>query len=211
MTKEENQFDKDIKKFVKWSHKLGEYNLTKCSSGNLSHRINDEIILVSQSRSWLSELRKKNVVALNVKTGEIIQGENPTGELPLHLAVLRQKSNVRTVLHIQSEAATSIACRGLTEFDYNVIIEVPIYIGEVKHLPYMQPGSQELADAVAHAIETANVIQLSNHGQIIIGNSYREVIQRAVFFELACSIILKNSSKNTFLSEEQIRLLKGYR
>ncbi|HLO91790.1 MAG TPA: class II aldolase/adducin family protein [Lentimicrobium sp.] len=205
------QYHREIERFVKWSHKASDFNLINCSSGNLSHKIQNDIVLVSQSKKWLGELKKKNVVILELITGKIIHGQTPTGELPMHLSVLRENPSINTVFHFQSPSATTLSCRMDHNIDYNVIIEVPIYLGEVKHLPYLQPGSIELANAVLEATKTAHVIQLSNHGQIITGSNYREVIQRAVFFELACSIILNNDFKNSILTPFQIESLKGYR
>ncbi len=200
-----------IKEFVKWAHKAGKYDLVKCSSGNLSCKIDDGTFLVSESRSWLSNIKKNQVVQVKVKDGIVIKGNKPTGELPLHLAIMRQNEGVRAILHCQSPFATTIACLSDHDIDYNVIIEVPIYIGNIKHIPYLKPGSQDLADAVALASESANIIQMQNHGQVVIGNSLEDVVQKAVFFEFACNIMLNSKFNCTVLKSEQINLLKGYR
>lgn len=156
-------------------------------------------------------MKKKNVVLVELSTGNILQGKNPTGEFPLHRAVLHANPEVNVVLHCQSPAATALGCTNNVWLDYDVIIEVPIYIGKVEHLPYLKPGSEELANAVAAASRSAGVIQLSNHGQVITGKNYRDVIQKAVFFELACSIIIKNNFNPSSLLHDQISELKGYR
>ncbi len=205
------EIEDEYRKFAKWANKIGKSGLVQCSSGNLSYRLSEDTILVSESRRWLVNLKQDQVVKVNLKDGAVIEGEKPTGELPLHLSILRQNTNINTVLHCQSPAATALACRKSSDIDYNVIIEIPIYIGHIAHLPFIMPGSQELADAVASASVNSSVMQLQNHGQIITGIDYRDVYQKAVFFELACSIIISNGINSQSLTPEQCKALMGYR
>lgn len=199
------------KKFAYWARKVGKYDLSRCSSGNLSHRLNDDTLLVSESRSWLSNLRANQVTLVNLLDKSIIDGNKPSGELPLHLAIMNNRKAVKTILHCQSPSATTLACQNNHDIDYNVIIEVPIYIGKIKQVPFIIPGSQALADAVANASLDADIIQMTNHGQVIIGDDYDEVIQKAVFFELACNIILNSRLNYISLNSQNINELKNYR
>jgi ribulose-5-phosphate 4-epimerase/fuculose-1-phosphate aldolase len=52
------------------------------------------------------------------------------------------------------------------------------------------PATEALADAVGRALADPEVtiVQMRNHGQVIVGASGREVIRRGVFFELACAM-----------------------
>lgn len=204
-------YAKQIEKFVKWARRAGEKGLLNCSSGNFSHKFSEELLLVSQSRSWLGNLKKSQVTILNLTDGSVIKGGHPTGELPLHLAIYKINKDITTVLHCQSPAATALACRQSKDIDYNIIIEVPIYIGNVIHLPYLMPGSEELGNAVGEASLKASIIQLQNHGQVIIGKNFKETLQKAVFFELTCQIIIMNGLGSVTLNNEQIESLKNYR
>ncbi len=199
---ESNQFSE----FVFWAREAGRYGLVKCSSGNLSQRSADQQVLISASGSWLPVIDAAEVAVMDAG-GEYAAGQpKPSGEYRLHLGILKARKEVNTVLHFQSPYATALACRK-TPPDYNVIIEIPIYIGKIVTLPFIQPGSPELAEAVARAAETAGLIQLSNHGQVVYGRDYKEVIQKAVFFELACSVIVNAGVDVQFLSvEEQLKL-----
>lgn len=198
-----------LKEFRDTARAVGKYGIATCSSGNLSHLTSTGEILVSQSKSWLSDLKYNQIVVLN-ENHEIIKGEKPTGELPLHLAIYRENKTINTVLHCQSPYATTLACMNQIDIDYNAIIEVPIYIGKVATVPFIMPGSVELADAVSKESTKACVIQLSNHGQVICGKSYRDVLQKAVFFELACKIIIGTDLKHKPLTQEHIIQLQDY-
>ena len=47
-----------IEEFVKQAHRVGDAGLTVCSSGNLSWRVGDEV-LVSGTGSWVPSLTQK--------------------------------------------------------------------------------------------------------------------------------------------------------
>lgn len=195
-----------ISEFVFWAAEAGKYGLVKCSSGNLSQRIAGQQVLISATGSWLPAINAAEVVLIDT-AGNYADGQpKPSGEYRLHLGILNTRKEVNTVLHFQSPYATALACRKHPP-DYNVIIEVPVYIGNVVTLPFIQPGSQELAAAVARAAETADLIQLSNHGQVVCGRDYKEVMQKAVFFELACSVIINAGNDLHHIPvEEQLKL-----
>ena len=195
-----------ISEFVFWAAEAGKYGLVKCSSGNLSQRIAGQQVLISATGSWLPAINAAEVVLIDT-AGNYADGQpKPSGEYRLHLGILNTRKEVNTVLHFQSPYATALACRRHPP-DYNVIIEVPVYIGNVVTLPFIQPGSQELAAAVARAAETADLIQLSNHGQVVCGRDYKEVMQKAVFFELACSVIINAGNDLHHIPvEEQLKL-----
>ena len=98
------------------------------------------------------------------------------------------------VLHFQSPFATTLACRRPEAINFHVIAEVPYYIGELAIVPFLDPGSPMLAEAVTAALEKRNMAILRNHGLVTVGASYEEAIQRAVFFELACRVIVQGGA-----------------
>ncbi|MBU4212433.1 MAG: class II aldolase/adducin family protein, partial [Verrucomicrobia bacterium] len=51
------------------------------------------------------------------------------------------------------------------------------------------PGSKALAEAVALVMQTHDLVQLRNHGQVTVGKDFRQVIQNAAYFEMACEIL----------------------
>ena len=71
-------------------------------------------------------------------------------------------------------------------------------------IPYLPPGSPELAEAVTAAIKEHDLAILRNHGQVTVGKNFNEVIEKAAYFELACKIILKAGSDVQLLSREAV-------
>ncbi|MFV0391210.1 MAG: class II aldolase/adducin family protein [Paludibacteraceae bacterium] len=201
-----------IAEFIKQARRVGTERLQLCSSGNLSWRIDKDRALVSGTGSWLPRLTDGNVVLCRISDGQRIDGPKPSMESTFHLGVLRERKDMNVVLHFQSEYATVISCMKDKPANFNVVAEVPAYCGsEIAVLPYYRPGSPELANAVTEALKSHDTALLSKHGQVVCGKDFDDAFQKAVFFELACSIIVKAGKGNYLtLTEEEILDLEVY-
>lgn len=82
-----------IEEFLRQAHRVGDAGLTVCSSGNLSWRVGDEV-LVSGTGSWVPSLTKDKVAVCRLETGEILNGVKPSMESVFHLGVLRERPDV---------------------------------------------------------------------------------------------------------------------
>lgn len=199
-----------IEKFLQQAHRVGNAALTICSSGNLSCRIGDEA-LVSGTGSWVPSLQKEKVSVCNVATGEVLNGVKPSMESGFHLGILRERPDVDVVLHFQSPFATAVACMEETPKNFNVTAEIPCHVGsDIPVIPYYRPGSPELAKAVIEALKDHNSALLLKHGQVVCGKTFDEVFERAMFFEMACRIIVQTQGRYTVLTPEEIEDLEVY-
>ncbi len=201
-----------IERFIEAAHRVGQERLQLCSSGNLSWRVNKDLALVSGTGSWLPRITKENVAICNISTGMRVDGPKPSMESVFHLGVLRQRKDMNVVLHFQSEFATIVSCMKNKPKSFNVVAEVPCYCGkEIAVIPYYRPGSKELADAVTHALTDHDCVLMSKHGQAVCGKDFDDAFQKAVFLELACSIIVRAGEGNyDILSDDEIRDLEVY-
>lgn len=201
-----------IERFIEAAHRVGQERLQLCSSGNLSWRVNKDLALVSGTGSWLPRIAKENVAICNISTGMRVDGPKPSMESVFHLGVLRQRKDMNVVLHFQSEFATIVSCMKNKPKSFNVVAEVPCYCGkEIAVIPYYRPGSKELADAVTQALTLHDCVLMSKHGQAVCGKDFDDAFQKAVFLELACSIIVRAGEGNyDILSDDEIRDLEVY-
>jgi ribulose-5-phosphate 4-epimerase/fuculose-1-phosphate aldolase len=183
--------------FVEQARRVGAAGLTLCSSGNLSWRVADDEALVSATGSWLPELTADKVTRCRISDGAVIEGLKPSMESTFHLGVMRARPEVGVVLHFQSKYATAVACMKNKPTDFNVTAEVPCYLGsEIPVLPYFRPGSPELAEAVTEAMRGHDCVLLSSHGQVVCGRDFDDAFQKAMFFEMACGIIVNAGPDN---------------
>ncbi len=202
------KYKRQIEEFVQACRQSSKMGLLQCSSGNMSARIDDDIVALSASRTWLANIKASQVALCSIKTRECVNNKTPTVESSLHLGILDQRKDVNVVLHFQSPFASAIACSNSKNIDFNVIIEVPYYIGTPGWVDFYPPGSNELANEVIEQAINCDMIIMKNHGLVTFGKDYNDTIQKAVFFELACKIILLGNNIAP-LSDKQVHLIKG--
>lgn len=197
--------------FVRQAHRVGDAGLTICSSGNLSWRLGEEM-LVSGTGSWIPSLTTAKVSRLRIADGEVLNGVKPSMESVFHRGVMINRPDVNVVLHFQSPYATLLACSKERPASIAVTAEVPLHVGRViPEIPFMTPGSPELAEAVIEALKQRNAIQLLKHGQVVCGSSFDDVFQRAMFMEMAARITYQTiaaGKEPDVLTEEEIDALE---
>lgn len=202
--------EQHIEQFLAMAHRVGDAGLTICSSGNLSWRVGDEA-LVSGTGSWVPSLQREKVALCRVATGEVLNGVKPSMESGFHLGVLRERPDVDVVLHFQSPYATAVACMTDIPTNFNVTAEIPCHVdSEIPVIPYFRPGSPELAEHVKEALRTHNSCLLRKHGQVVCGKDFDEVFERAMFFEMACRIIVQSGGRYEVLTPAEIEDLETY-
>lgn len=199
-----------FQRFVAEAHRVGDAGLTVCSSGNLSWRQGD-LALVTGTGSWVPSLKQENVAVCNIADGKSLNGVKPSMEIGFHLGIMRERPDVNVVLHFQSPYATVVSCMKEKPADFNVTAEVPCHVGsEIPVIPYLRPGSPELAAAVVEAFKDHNSVLLTNHGQVVCGKDFDQAFERAMFFEMACRIIVLTGGRYDTLSVSDIDDLQTY-
>lgn len=206
-----SEISKDhIEEFVRQARRVGDHGLTICSSGNLSWRIGEKVLL-SGTGSWVPELTPDRVAVVNLEDGVSLNGVRPTMESSFHLGVLRERPDVNVVLHFQSPYATCLACRKTLPADLNFTAEVPLHVGDtIPVVPFLRPGSKELAEAVVAAMKVHNSILMKKHGQVTCGKDFNQAIERAMFFEMAARIAIFNGDNIDPLTSEEVLSLEEY-
>lgn len=211
-----------LEEIVEAAHEAHRERLIVVTSGNISARLeSDDVIAISGTRTRLGTLKRDEIVAIGLDDAEPRPGllgerENarPSSETPLHVTLYRRSPKVRAVLHFQSLAGTYYACRDAPMPNLNVIPELPVYIGKVAQTPFVAPNTFEIAEVAAEAFEDPDVhiVQLGNHGQVVIGDSPGQAVERAAFFELACRLCLMSETRGPLrpFTETELAVLSSY-
>jgi ribulose-5-phosphate 4-epimerase/fuculose-1-phosphate aldolase len=200
-----------VKEFVAACRQAAGSGLMLCSSGNISMRVDEERMLIKASRSWMGRLTPAEVSLCRIADGSRIEGGKPSVEIGFHAGILQARPEVNVVMHFQTPAATAMACLPPEEIDFFVIPEIPFYIGPVTRIPYLPPGSEALAAAVTEAMRTHDMGLMDHHGQVTVAADMDHAIQNALFFELACQIILQTGGRAVPLPSDAVRDLLAAR
>ena len=200
-----------VNQFLNACCDIAHRRLVRCSSGNLSLRLDENRLLITTSRSWMENASADDLCICSISDGSLLAGKKPSVEVGFHAGIMRTRPEVNVVLHFQTPCATALACRESQNINYFVIPEVPYYIGPIARIPYLDPGSRELAQAVTDAMRNHDMVTIGNHGQVAVADDFPHVIQNAEFFELACEIILHGRDKITPMPQEYVHRLLALR
>jgi L-ribulose-5-phosphate 4-epimerase len=158
------------------------HGLITSTGGNVSVRIpgKDEMWITPNS-AFKGALRLDMLVRLDLE-GNPIGGSAhaPSSERMLHCAVYRSNPNVGAVIHSHAPKATTLGLAGLP---FLPISTEAAFIGEIPRVPFIMPGTMELADAVGAAIKNAPAVIMQNHGLIVSGPSLRHTIDMTLIIE----------------------------
>ena len=161
------------------------------SGGNLSARLPgaDECVITC-SGSWLDELQPADFSVIAVADGAVRGGHpHPSSEAPLHLATYRVRPDVNAVVHLHPQ--TSVLLDALGHPIRLLTIDHAYYVREVRTTPFLQSGTQQLADAGAEAArDGCNCILLGHHGCSILGDTVEMAHKRAANLEEAARATL---------------------
>lgn len=177
------------------ARRIANYRLVKCSSGNLSCRHGNDQMLVSASGAWMETMTPEQIAVCQLSDGTVLNDACPSIESGIHFGILNNRPDINVVIHYQSLHATTIACYKNLPERFDLIPEIPYYIGEIGQVEYQTPGTTGLAKAVTDEMKHHNLVILRNHGQVVVGKTFAEATQRAVFFELACEIMVNGGDQ----------------
>ena len=162
---------------------------TASNDGNISVRVGDDRLLMTP-KSVCKGFMTPDMMCVTDLAGKKIQGDrDPSSEMLMHLEVYRQRPDVRAVVHAHPPTATGFAVAG-EDLMAPVLPEIILQLGGVPRLPFVAPGGEELAGAVASAMRTHDAVLLANHGATTAGRTLLVAHQRMESVEHAARILL---------------------
>ncbi|TDT77941.1 ribulose-5-phosphate 4-epimerase/fuculose-1-phosphate aldolase [Litoreibacter halocynthiae] len=145
--------------------------LTGGSTGNISARTEDGGLLVSPTGTSFGRLDPARLSRFDAK-GQLVGGDQPTKEMPLHTAFYDTRSTAGAVVHLHS--CHSVAWSMMPDADEdNFLPPLTPYaimkLGKVKLLPFFMPGDPAMGEAVRGLAGKRSAVMLANHGPVVAG------------------------------------------
>ncbi len=145
-------------------------NRASGSSANMSFLHNGHIV-ITRSGSCFGCLEPDDFSEVSFD-GELLKGEKPSKEFPLHQMLYKKSQDIGAVIHTHCTYSVLWSCLN-HENDENVIPDHTPYlkmkVGTVGLIPYAEPGSQELFRLFAERIHKSNAFLLAHHGPVVGG------------------------------------------
>lgn len=171
---------------VEYARLLWERGLVAGSSGNISLRVADRLLITPTLRS-LRALEPDEILCLRLDGGQVASSRRPTSELPLHLAAYRARPETLCVIHTHPTFTVAWSKLGrLFPLDTVGAIES---LGSIAFTPYAKSGSSELAELCAAAFAGgADTVVMERHGLSSIGASLEQAFIRTDLAEQTAAI-----------------------
>lgn len=177
---------------VLFCRRMQAERLVVWTAGNLSRRVDGQpnLIAMTPANTPYDTLRPEDVCIVR-DDGSSVDGHlAPTSESPLHTLMYQRRPEVGAIVHTHSPAAMTMAALGWTLPPINTgFIEASG--GAVITAPYARPGTTQMADATAEALQDRGACFLRHHGLLAVGADLHHAYRAAAVTEVVADVYLR--------------------
>ncbi|MGJ8454668.1 L-ribulose-5-phosphate 4-epimerase [Pseudothermotoga sp. U03pept] len=160
---------------------LEKYGLVAYTSGNVSLRIDDKVIIKPSGVPY-SLLKPADMIVVDLQ-GETIEGtKKPSIDTATHLYLYKHLDWAKSIIHTHSTFATAFAVLGRT-IPVLCTAHADVFGEEIPVSEYAPVGSEAIGKAVLKVIGKSGTVLLKRHGVIVVGESLDDALKKAIFLE----------------------------
>ena len=181
--------DREAKEqIIQITNELFSMGLLTATGGNISALASDsETMWITPSQMYKGGLTEADLVHIQ-PGGTVIEGtRTPSVEYQMHAAAYKVRPGTTGAVHTHAPVATAF---GICNQTFPPINTDAVFLRDTVTVPWYMPGSKELAEAVAVALEKSRGAILQNHGLMTVGESLRKAATRAMMLEETAKIVL---------------------
>jgi L-fuculose-phosphate aldolase len=178
------------------------------NDGNISYRLSEKEVLCTPTFISKGFMQPDDLCIVDMQGKQLSGKRKRSSEILLHLTILRERPDVKSVVHCHPPHATAFAV-AREPIPQCVLPEIEVFLGDVPITRYETPGGQAFADTVLPFVQKTNVMILANHGTV----SYGETVEKAYWWteilDAYCRILLlaKDLGKINYFTEGETREL----
>lgn len=198
---------------VRLSRSLFERRFTVGSSGNISVRLDDGLLITPTSAS-LGFLDPDRLSKLD-RNGRHVSGDPPSKEVFLHQAFYETRPQAGAVVHLHATYATALSCLPDVDPDDAVPALTPyvvMRVGKVKLIPYVRPGDPALGDRIRDLVGRHAAVLLANHGPVVAARDLAGAVSAIEELEETAKLafLLRGRAPRTLTAEQIAELEKVF-
>jgi L-fuculose-phosphate aldolase len=170
---------------IKTAQEMLELNLTLYTSGNVSKRVAEGMLITPSSIPY-PDIKPEQVALMDLD-GNQLEGEaTPSAEHKVHLACYKLRADIGAVIHSHPQAATAFAAARVPLPAF--LDEFGVFVGEeVRVADYAMSGTQDIAEHVTKALaDDSSACFLASHGLVSVAGSLGMALRVTRMVERAC-------------------------
>ncbi len=178
------------------------------NDGNISYRLGANEVLCTPTMVSKGFLKPEDLCIVDMEGNQKSGQRKRTSEIMLHLAIMKKRPDVKSVVHCHPPYATAFAV-AREPIPQCVLPEVEVFLGDVPITKYETPGGQAFADTILPYVEKSNVIILANHGTVSFGETVEKAYWWTEILDAYCRILMlaKDLGRVSYFTEEKEREL----
>ncbi len=171
------------KQLVEHYQKVDALGLNEMSSGNLSVRFGDEM-LISPNGATGDSISLENIVRCSFN-GEYQGKRLPSSEWRMHASIYVKYADAGAVVHTHSDYCVAVASHEISLPGFHYLVGV-FGGGDVPCVPYSTFGREKLAKDASDALAERSACLLGNHGMIAKAPNLKRAVNQAQRLEIMC-------------------------
>ncbi len=178
------------------------------NDGNISYRLSENQVLCTPTMICKGFIKPDDLCIVDMEGKQLSGKRKRTSEVLLHLAIMKERPEVKSVVHCHPPHATAFAV-AREPIPQCVLPEVEVFLGDVPITKYETPGGQVFADTIIPFVKKANVIILANHGTVSYGETVEKAFWWTEILDAYCRILMlaKGLGRVEYLGEQKSREL----
>ncbi|HBO45717.1 MAG TPA: aldolase [Planctomycetaceae bacterium] len=157
--------------------RLYKKGFAAANDGNISYRVSENEVVCTPTLISKGFMKPEDLCTVDMEGKQTSGRRKRTSEVLLHLAIMKERPEVKSVVHCHPPHATAFGI-AREPIPQCILPEVEIFLGEVPIARYDTPGSKNFAETILPFVKKSNVIILANHGTV----SWGETVERAYWW-----------------------------
>ncbi len=181
-------YEEQKSQVVQFGLKILRSNHVSGTSGNISLRVSNDLLLITPSGIPYDELHPQDIPVIDLQ-GRLIEGNlKPSIEYQLHTMIYKTFQDIAAVIHTHSIYSTVLS---VLRKPLPAINETLLMIGQLIPVSeYANAGSLELAKNVVECMKKSRAVIMANHGLICAAGTLKEAFDMCETVERGAQIYI---------------------
>lgn len=157
--------------------------------GNLSVRLPDGNILITCTGCCKGDMTMAQITKIDPE-GRVLSGDPPARDYRMHLAVYKERDDIRGIVHTHAPVTTGFAS---SSFDVESVLipEVMLFLGDIAFSGYATPATEEVPHSVTEAMRrrpASSVIVMALHGALAFDRDILNAAYKILSLDMTLSV-----------------------